>query len=109
MVDIHQFDGGIIVRCIFEQTESGKCYIQLESDMKLEEKCVEGDREVTYTFSGLETGIYTVTVHGVAVGDRFCSPDGDPDYCTTVTLGHPYPTSVSSHSHSTSETSTRLP
>ena len=90
MVDAFQLNDDITVRCIFERTLSERCYVQLVSGvMGGFHKVVylEGEDETSYSFTGLTSGTYTVLVYGQSRETQFCSPPGDPDYITAISVG----------------------
>lgn len=86
LVYVDQWNDRIDVLCMFQHTLSDKCYIQLVMDWFHKGDYVEGAVEANYSFTGLESGTYTVLVYGLESGVEHCLPPGDPDYITVVSV-----------------------
>ncbi|CAI8019347.1 hypothetical protein GBAR_LOCUS11635 [Geodia barretti] len=101
IVEVEEFEGGVLVRCVFRHTLSERCYVQLVSS-EVEGGfqvgwCVEGEGEGVHRFSSLLPATYTVLVYGMVAegGVDTCSPvAGEPDYITVTTVGRPHPSPV---------------
>ncbi|CAI8028061.1 hypothetical protein GBAR_LOCUS15991 [Geodia barretti] len=100
-VEVGELEGEVVVRCVFRDTLSQRCYVQLVSSEVeggfQEGGCVEGEGEGVHRFPGLLPATYTVLVYGLGAGEGedSCSPaPGDPDYITVATVHGPHPSSV---------------
>ena len=108
-MEVEEFEGGVLVRCVFRHTLSERCYVQLVSS-EVEGGfqvgwCVEGEGEGVRRFPGLLPATYTVLVYGMAAGgvEDTCSPVADPDYITVTTVvGRPHPSPVATQPSLTS-------
>ncbi|CAI8007693.1 hypothetical protein GBAR_LOCUS5341 [Geodia barretti] len=101
IVEVVELEGEVVVRCVFRDTLSQRCYVQLVSSEVeggfQEGGCVEGAGEGVHRFPGLLPATYTVLVYGLVAGglEDSCSPaPGDPDYITVATVHDPHPSSV---------------
>ena len=82
-VDVEVVRGGVVVRCGFQDTLSEKCFVQLVSGAHggyYEEKCLEGGRDASYTFTGLVSATYTVLVYGLDSQESSCLPSSHHNY-----------------------------
>ena len=95
-VEVEELQREIVVRCVFRNTLSERCYVQLVSSEVeggfLQGGCVEGEGEGVQRFTGLLPATYMVLVYGLTSGtETSCSPAArDPDYISLVTVSfHP--------------------
>ena len=99
LVNVHQWNDGVDVSCIFRHTLSDKCYVQLVSGVMggfHKGEYLEGEEEASHSFTGLVSGTYTVLVFGLEREETSCSPPDDPDYITVVSVSALQQTSVTS-------------
>lgn len=86
LVYVNQWNDRIDVLCVFQNTLSDKCYIQLVMNWFHKGEYIEGAVEANYSFTGLESGTYTVLVYGLENGVEHCPLLPDPDYLTVVSV-----------------------
>ena len=99
LVNVHQWNDGVDVSCIFQHTLSDKCYVQLVSCVMggfHEGEYLEGEEEASHSFTDLVSGTYTVLVYGLEREKISCSPPDDPDYITVVSMSALQQTSLTS-------------
>ena len=85
-VNVNQANDGVDILCSFQHTLAKSCYVQLVSDMFHEGQYLEGEGEASHSFTGLNSGTYTVLVYGLGREETSCSPPHDPDYVTVVSV-----------------------
>ena len=95
LVEVIQ-DREVVVMCVFQDTLSQRCYVQLvsgEGGGFYEAACVEGDNvEGSHVFTNLSANTYAVLVYGLTRDEETCSASKDPDYITVVSLPTPIST-----------------
>ena len=88
LVNVNQANDGVDVLCSFQYALAKSCYVQLVSDTFHEGQYLEGEGEAiaSHSFTGLNSGTYTVLVYGLSREETSCSPPHDPDYVTVVSV-----------------------
>ena len=97
-MNVQHWNDGLNVTCIFSNTLSEKCYVQVVTDAVSgfhEGEYLEGEERASHSFTGLWPGTYTVLVYGMDREEVFIlHPSDGPDYVSLVNVGGPQETPV---------------
>ena len=97
LATVQHWNDGLNVTCIFSNTLSEKCYVQIVTDAVSgfhEGEYLEGEDRASHSFTGLWPGTYTVLVYGMDREVVSFSPLDGPDYVSLVRVSGPQETPV---------------
>ena len=99
LTDMQVIRNDVNIHCNFTHVLFHQCYIMAIGNAYYGAVLLEGEQSANHTFTGLQSGIYTVLVYGVEEGDSFFQTD-KPDFSTIISLTKPQQTPVAHGSHS---------